>query len=46
MAEDVPLTSAADLAERIRTGDLSPGTAVDAYLDRIGERNVFPREEF
>jgi Asp-tRNA(Asn)/Glu-tRNA(Gln) amidotransferase A subunit family amidase len=35
----IPFTSAAALAQRIRTGKLSPVTVVDAYLDRIAQRN-------
>jgi len=39
MTEDLPFASATELAGRIRAGDLSPVTAVDAYLDRIEARN-------
>jgi len=35
----IPFTSAADLARRVREGDLSPVEVVDAYLDRIAARN-------
>jgi Asp-tRNA(Asn)/Glu-tRNA(Gln) amidotransferase A subunit family amidase len=36
---DIPFTSAAELARQIRAGELSPVTVVDAYLDRIAQRN-------
>lgn len=36
---DIPFMSAAALATQIRSGELSPGTVVDAYLDRITARN-------
>lgn len=36
---DVPFTSAAVLAQQIRQGERSPVAVVDAYLDRIAERN-------
>lgn len=39
MTDDIPFASAVELAERIRAGDLSPVTVVDAYLDRIGARD-------
>jgi aspartyl-tRNA(Asn)/glutamyl-tRNA(Gln) amidotransferase subunit A len=39
MTDALPDRSAVDLARRIRTGDLSPVTLVDACLDRIDERN-------
>lgn len=39
MSVDRCHTSAAVLAERVREGDLSPTTLVDAYLDRIAARN-------
>lgn len=39
MATDLRFAPAWDLASRIRSGDLDPTTVVDAYLDRIDERN-------
>ena len=39
MSPDVAHMTAADIARRIRDGDLSPVEVVDATLDRIGERN-------
>jgi Asp-tRNA(Asn)/Glu-tRNA(Gln) amidotransferase A subunit family amidase len=39
MTDDLPFASAAALARRIRAGELSPVTVVDAYLDRIDARN-------
>ncbi|UTF55680.1 amidase [Natronosalvus rutilus] len=39
MAENVTTASAVSLAEKVRTGDLSPVDIVDAYLDRIDERD-------
>lgn len=36
---DLCFTSAVDIAEKIRTGDLSPVTVVDAYFDRIETHN-------
>lgn len=39
MTQDLCFTPATHLAARIRRGDLSPVTLVDAYLDRIADRN-------
>lgn len=39
MPSNLAYTSASELAMRIRHGDLSPETVVDACLDRINERN-------
>ncbi len=39
MSVELCYASATDLAERIRTGDLSPTDLTDAYLDRIAARN-------
>lgn len=39
MGRDIPSMSAAGMARRIRDGDLSPVTVVDALLDRIEARN-------
>jgi Asp-tRNA(Asn)/Glu-tRNA(Gln) amidotransferase A subunit family amidase len=35
MAEKICFTPAVELASRIHTGSLSPGTVVDAFLHRI-----------
>lgn len=39
MTEDLCFSSARELASRIRKGELSPVTVVDAYLERIDELN-------
>jgi Asp-tRNA(Asn)/Glu-tRNA(Gln) amidotransferase A subunit family amidase len=39
MAEDICFTPAVELASRIRNGNLSPVTVVDAFLDRIERVN-------
>jgi Asp-tRNA(Asn)/Glu-tRNA(Gln) amidotransferase A subunit family amidase len=39
MSVDLCYTPATELAERVRTGELSPVELVDAYLDRIDARN-------
>lgn len=39
MSADLCQLSASTLARRIRNGDLSPVDAVEAHLERIGERN-------
>jgi Asp-tRNA(Asn)/Glu-tRNA(Gln) amidotransferase A subunit family amidase len=39
MAEEICFTPAVELASRIRNGNLSPVTVVDAFLDRIGRVN-------
>lgn len=39
MTEDLCFLPASTLADRIQAGDVSPVEAVDAYLDRIAERN-------
>jgi Asp-tRNA(Asn)/Glu-tRNA(Gln) amidotransferase A subunit family amidase len=36
---DIPFASAAELARGIRAGERSPVAVVDAYLDRIAQRN-------
>lgn len=39
MTDDIHFTSATDLARRIRRRRISPETVVEAYLDRIADRN-------
>jgi len=39
MTEPVTTASAVTLAEKVRSGDLSPVEVVDAYLERIDERD-------
>ncbi|WP_227379899.1 amidase [Haladaptatus halobius] len=39
MSDDLCFTPATELADRIQTGDLSPVTVIDAFLDRIDRIN-------
>ena len=39
MTDEIPWLSAAELASRVRAGDLSPVEVVDAFLSRIERRN-------